>query len=175
MGGDQLVAHVAGVEVEARVGDEARAGWEREYGRLMDEVSAFEHAADLVRAIADDGLLVALASSAKSTFTEGALRALALTEDDFAAVTTGDDAERSKPEPDILSVALEAAGGRHAVVVGDSPWDVKAAQRLGMACVCVRSGGFSSAELRDAGAAHVVDDVGELLAFDWRSVGGPAH
>jgi phosphoglycolate phosphatase-like HAD superfamily hydrolase len=62
-----------------------------------------------------------------------------------------------------LQAALEQVGGLAAVCVGDSTYDVQAATAAGWTCICVRTGGFGVAELYDAGAAHVFDDVAELL------------
>jgi phosphoglycolate phosphatase-like HAD superfamily hydrolase len=76
--------------------------------------------------------------------------------------TTKDDVEASKPEPDLVSAALEKAGTRDAVMVGDTPWDVEAAGRAGLDTICVVTGGFSRHELRGAGAVAVYESVAEL-------------
>jgi len=76
--------------------------------------------------------------------------------------TGKDDVERSKPDPDLVAAALEKAGTREAVMVGDTPWDVESARRAGVETVCVLTGGFSAAELEDAGAAAVFESVSEL-------------
>ena len=86
------------------------------------------------------------------------------------AVTSSDDADNSKPEPDILVAALEEAGGRRGVLVGDATWDAESAGRVpqpGMLCVAVRTGGFSAAELKDAGAVAVYDAVTDLRDGAW--------
>ena len=113
---------------------------------------------------------MALASSGKSEFTDAALEKLGLTRDDVDAVTSSDDADNSKPEPDILVAALEEAGGRRGVLVGDATWDAESAGRVpqpGMLCVAVRTGGFSAAELKDAGAVAVYDAVTDLRDGVW--------
>jgi phosphoglycolate phosphatase-like HAD superfamily hydrolase len=81
-------------------------------------------------------------------------------------VTSSEDVEVSKPEPDLVHVALDAAGvaSADAVFVGDSVWDVVAAGRAGVPCVAVLSGGIGAHELAEAGAAAVYDDVAALLA-----------
>jgi phosphoglycolate phosphatase-like HAD superfamily hydrolase len=79
------------------------------------------------------------------------------------AATTSQDAEESKPDPELLEAAIEAAAGGSSVLVGDSVWDAEAARRLGIPTLAVRSGGVSEPELREAGAAWVVDDARELL------------
>nr|WP_279671496.1 HAD family hydrolase [Flexivirga meconopsidis] len=162
MGGDRLVAHVAGDQVEAAHGDQLRKLWSREYAAVLEEVRPIDGAGDFVRSLQDAGLRVALASSGAPDFTEHAMELLGLGHDDVAAVTTSDDADSSKPAPDILQVALDRAGGGEAVVIGDSDWDAHAAGRLRAPCLGVRTGGFSSAELLDAGCVDVRDSVADL-------------
>jgi phosphoglycolate phosphatase-like HAD superfamily hydrolase len=70
---------------------------------------------------------------------------------------------RTKPHPDLVHAALEkVACDGPAVMVGDSTWDVKAAEAAGMPTLAVLTGGFSEAELREAGAAEVFESIGEL-------------
>ncbi len=78
--------------------------------------------------------------------------------------TDSGDVERTKPEPDLVRAAIEKAGGGPAVMVGDSTWDCLAAGRAGIASVAVLTGGFSEAELREAGAECVFRSVAELRA-----------
>jgi phosphoglycolate phosphatase-like HAD superfamily hydrolase len=78
--------------------------------------------------------------------------------------TTKDDVEASKPDPDLVEAALAKAGTREAVMIGDTPWDVKAAAKAGIETICVLTGGFSEAELREAGAAAVYDSLEALHA-----------
>ena len=93
---------------------------------------------------------VALASSGEPEFARHAVEALGVG-DDIALLTTNDDVEASKPEPDLLQVTLDGLGVSRAVMVGDTPYDVEAATKAGLACVALRSGGFGEAELREAG------------------------
>ncbi len=169
MGGDRLVAAVAGDEVEHRLGDRLREAWEREYEPLRDEIAPLPRAHELLRLLKDKGFRVALASSGKPDHTQQAV-AMLEGEDLLDAVTTAEDAEDSKPAPDILQKALDAAGGRHALTIGDSPYDVEASNRLGAPCVAVRTGGFGADELRAAGAVLVVDGVADLLDADWSAL-----
>ena len=78
--------------------------------------------------------------------------------------TTSSDVEQTKPEPDPFSVAVErvGAGDAKAAVIGDSVWDFLAADRGGYLGYAVRTGGFSDAELREAGAREVFDSLPEL-------------
>ncbi len=167
MGGDRLVAEVAGDEVEERLGDALREGWEEQYAEVVDEVPALPGAADLVRSLAGAGHLVALASSGAERFTRTAVDLLGIG-DLVAAMTNADDADSSKPAPDILSATLDQLDGvESAVLIGDTPYDVEAAARIGLACVTVLTGGFGRAELEAAGAALVAEDLTELADLDW--------
>jgi len=78
------------------------------------------------------------------------------------AWTTSADVESTKPEPDLVKAAVEKAGGGDAVMVGDSTWDCLSAGRAGVQTLAVLTGGFSEAELREAGAATVFGSVHEL-------------
>lgn len=167
MGGDKLVGAVAGDDVEERSGDGLRERWEEEYERLLPEIVLLPGARDLVLLLSGRGVRVALASSGKARFTDHVVGLLDLPEGTLAGTTSSDDAEHSKPEPDILSSALEAAGGTSAVVVGDTTYDVTAAARMGAPCVALLSGGFGRVELEDAGAVHVAGTPEELLGADW--------
>lgn len=162
MGGDRLVAAVAGDHIEARLGDELREGWQGEYDKLLPEVTAFDGASALLSELQDRGWRVGLATSGKPDHTRAALDLLG-GEGPSDGWTTADDAEESKPAPDILLAALDQIGGRAAVCVGDSTYDVKAAAAQGWQCIGVRTGGFGTAELYEAGAKQVFDDVAELL------------
>ena len=167
MGGDKLVAEVAGEEVEREHGDTLREAWEEEYDELLPEVGLLPGARELVLALVDRGLTVTLASSGKERFTQHVLRQLDLPDGTLAARTSSDEVEESKPAPDLLARALEESGGTSALVVGDTTYDVAAAARLGAPCVAVRTGGFGDQELLDAGAVTVVDTPADLLDEDW--------
>src|SRR5215204_2778523 len=90
-------------------------------------------------------------------------------EDNIAGVVSSDEAEESKPAPDIFGLALERAevSPEDAMVVGDSIWDIEAAKEAGVRVAAVMTGGaFSRAELEEAGAYAVYavyEDCAELL------------
>ncbi|MGA8845807.1 MAG: HAD family hydrolase [Nocardioides sp.] len=172
LGGDKLVEHVIGQDAEDRHGDELRSRWEEEYAALVPEVAALPGASELVHELRRRGLRIALASSGARRFTDDALSLLGITADDVDAVTSADDVDESKPDPDLLQVAMNRAGGTHGVLVGDTTWDVRAAGRSGMPCVAVLTGGFSAQELRDEGAIAVVPSVADLVDQDWASLAG---
>ncbi|MEO9330455.1 HAD family hydrolase [Gordonia aurantiaca] len=168
MGGDRLVGEICGRDVEDSLGDTLRDDWEAHYRELVGDLRPLPGAREFVLGLVDAGYRVALASSGKAEFTDAALKVLDLDRDVLASVTSSDDADASKPAPDILQVALRESGGTRAVVVGDTVWDVASAHRLPADCVAVLSGGFAEAELRDAGAVLVADHVGELAERGWR-------
>ena len=160
MGGDQLVGAVAGEDVEREAGDGIRAAEGELFSELIDEVVVFEGARELIADLKQAGAVV-LASSAKQDEVEHYLDLLDARElaDGW---TTSADVEETKPEPDLVRAALAKAGTEDAVMVGDTPWDAKAAARAGIETVGVLTGGFAERELRDAGAVAVFESVAEL-------------
>ncbi|MCU1358918.1 MAG: HAD-superfamily hydrolase, subfamily variant 3, partial [Ilumatobacteraceae bacterium] len=84
--------------------------------------------------------------------------------DVLTAVTTADDVDRSKPDPEIFLTAMERGEGDPSctIVIGDSTWDIEAASAARLPCVAVESGGFSAAELLAAGALAVYENVAAL-------------
>ena len=161
MGGDVLVGHVAGQQVEDAHGDELRDAWVEEFDRLLPEVQPFEDARALLEEVKARGFRVVLASSGKSKHVEAFLD-LIDAKSIADAWTTSDDAEHSKPEPDLVRVALEQVDGASGVMVGDSTWDCIAAGKLDVPTIAVRTGGFSVEELSEAGATRVVESLREL-------------
>ncbi len=166
MGGDKLVTEVAGAEVEERLGDDLRTAWREEYLQIKAEVFPLPGAADLVRKLADDGYVVALASSGDPEFADEALDDLDI-RDVVAVLKTSADVEGSKPEPDLIGVTLDALGTSRAVMLGDTPYDVASAERAGIPCIGLLSGGYSESELTEAGAVHVASAPEDLLDLDW--------
>ena len=161
MGGDHLVEALCGSEVEAEKGEDIRAVEKERYGDLIGEVEPFEGARELIEGLKDRGHAVVLASSAKSDEVDRYLDLLDAREL-VDAWTDSSDVEATKPEPDLVHAAIDKAGGGEAVMVGDSTWDCEAAGRAGIETVAVLTGGFSEAELREAGAAAVFQSIEEL-------------
>jgi len=163
MGGDQLVAALAGEDFDREHGDDVRAAEKALYMALIGEVRPLEDARELVEDLARDGRPVVLASSAKPDEVEHYLDLLDVRELATGWTDSG-DVEKTKPEPDLVQAAIDKAGGGPAVMVGDSTWDCKAAGRAGIETVAVLTGGFSEAELREAGAVCVFGSLRELRA-----------
>lgn len=161
MGGDQLVPALAGEQVERRCGEQIRAAQSEHYRAMLDEVEPMQGARELIDALRERGCRVVLASSAEREHVEHYLRLLDAPELGEQAVTSA-DVEHTKPAPDLVAAALERAGGRDAVMVGDSTWDCEAARRAGVPTVALLTGGFSEQELTRAGAVRVYESLVEL-------------
>ena len=161
MGGDQLVAEVAGDDVERSHGDELREAWVEEYDPMLPEIQPFQGARELLAEVRRRGFKLVLATSGKKQQVEHYLDLLdgrSLAE----AWTTSEDVEQTKPEPDLLHAALGKVSGASAVMIGDSTWDFLAAGRAGIPSYAVRTGGFSPEELREAGAEDVFESLGRM-------------
>ena len=118
----------------------------------------------LLEAVARRHLQVVLATSAPEDELS-ILREVLQIEDIVSTVTSDQDVETAKPQPDIVQVALERSGvtAAHTVFVGDTEWDAKACERAGVPFVGVLTGGISRAELINAGAVAVFDNPADLL------------
>jgi len=163
MGGDQLVAALTDDRVEAELGEQIRAAERTLYLQLIGEVAPMRGSRELLEDLHRRGHEIVLASSAKPDEVDHYLELLdarALARD----WTTAADVRRTKPEPDLVQAALAKADAeaQEAVMVGDTPWDVRAAQRAGVKTITVLTGGFSPEELREAGAVEVFESVAEL-------------
>jgi HAD superfamily hydrolase (TIGR01549 family) len=161
MGGDTFVPEIGGPTVEKQYGDALRDAWVEEFDELIGEVEPFEGAHELLEDVKDRGFRLVLASSGKSQHVEAFLdlidgKSLA------DAWTTSDDAEHSKPEPDLIVTAIDKVGGSAGIMVGDSPYDAIAGGKADVSTIAVRTGGFSVEELTAAGATMVFDSLVEL-------------
>jgi HAD superfamily hydrolase (TIGR01509 family) len=163
MGGDKIVAALCGDEFEAEHGDDVRAAEKVLYMEMIGEVEPFDGARGLIEDLKGGGDAVVLASSAKPNEVEHYLDLLDAREL-MDAWTDSGDVEETKPAPDLVRAALDKVQGSHdeAVMVGDTPWDVKAADAVDVPTVAVLTGGFSAAELREAGAVAVFEGIQEL-------------
>lgn len=154
-----LTEHLLGEEDQKAI--EAHS---KRYESLRDQVTAFPRAAELVRACAERGFVPVLATSGKEDDLEWMLPAIGA-DDSFAGATTSSDVEEGKPSPDLLASAIEEhrLDPKRSVAIGDTVWDVKAAEKAGVPCIGLTCGGISEAELREAGAAEVYADPADLL------------
>lgn len=166
-GGDQLMPVFLSEGELKRLGDEL----EEYRGQLfkqqyLPQVRAFPAVRALVERIQADGKQVALASSAKGNEL-AAYKRIAQIADLIEEEASADDAERSKPHPDIFAAALEKLGRpapAEVIVVGDTPYDAEAAGKLGLQTIGLLCGGFPETQLRRAGCSAIYQDPADLLA-----------
>jgi HAD superfamily hydrolase (TIGR01549 family) len=163
MGGDRIVAEILGSRLAEEIGEDTKDRWQAAYDEVIGATQLLPGARELLDGLRAGGLEVVLASSSIPQHAEHALRLLAAGER-ADAWTTAEDAEESKPHPELLEAALDRARSDHAVMIGDATWDVIAAARVDVPTIGLRCGGFGEAELREAGAAAVYDDPADLLA-----------
>ena len=166
-GGDQLMPVFLSKEELEEFGEELEKYrgelYKREY---MPRVRAFPHVRELFERIQRDGKRIALASSAKGDELK-TYKKLAGIEDLVEEETSKDDAEKSKPHPDIFEAALAFLGNpptSDVIVVGDTPYDAEAAGKAGLKTIGFLSGGFPREDLRAAGCIRIYRDAADLLA-----------
>lgn len=164
MGGDKVLPAVTGFEEDDPKGDkikERRGEIFRE--RYLPKLKPFPDARELLERLRDDGYTLAVATSASKDDMDGLLKQAGI-RDLIEEKTSSGDAEESKPDPDIVQAALEAADAKpeEATMLGDTPYDVEASGRAGVRCVALRCGGWDDADLGDAVAVY--DDPSDLLA-----------
>jgi HAD superfamily hydrolase (TIGR01549 family) len=146
----------------------------REY---LARVKPFPRVRNLFERIKRDDYRIALASSGKSDEVEHYKKLLGV--DDLVDVqTSSDDAESSKPCPDIFEVALQRVDvePHRALVIGDTPYDAIAARRAGLRSVGVLCGGFPETDLRAEGSVQIYRDPADMLEryYDMQELVTPA-
>jgi HAD superfamily hydrolase (TIGR01509 family) len=163
MGGDKLLPDLTGIDAESEGGkrliERRKEIFAKEY---LPAVRPFPNANDLLDRLRADGLKLVVATSASDDELHGLLEALgdkSLLED----ATSSSDADRSKPDPDIIHAAVAKAETSAAacVMLGDTPYDVEAATKGGVQIIALRCGGWGDDSL--AGAAEVHDDPKAVL------------
>ena len=170
MGGDKLMPAVSGIDEgsdRGRAIADTRARLFRD--TYLSQVRPFDRVRELLERLRGDGFTLAVASSAKQDELAPLLE-IAGVQDLIQTRTSSDDAEGSKPEPDIVVAALARArcAPAHAVMLGDTPYDVEAARRAGVRIVAVECGGWPAADLD--GAVAVYASPSDLLHEYDRSI-----
>lgn len=164
MGGDKLIPAVSSLTEDSPKGKQVAERRSEIFRRkYLPTLQAFPGARELVAAIKERGLTAVAASSAKKEELKPLL-AIAGADSLLDAATSSDDAEESKPDPDIVHAALNQAKARadEAVMIGDTPYDVEAAQRAGVRAIAFRSGGWTAPDLE--GAIAIYEGPADLLA-----------
>jgi HAD superfamily hydrolase (TIGR01509 family) len=164
MGGDRVLPALTGLSEDSHIGQEMKA----RRGKLFREqylpsCRPFPCARELLERMRGDGLALVVATSSSKDDMAALLKAAGV-DDLIEAKTSSADADSSKPAPDIVEAALDNAGcaPSEAAMLGDTPYDVKAANRAGVRCVALRSGGWDDDAL--AGAFAIYQDTADLLA-----------
>ncbi len=170
MGGDKLMPEVSGIEESSALGKTiaARRG-EIFASNYLPTIKPFPQVRELLQRFTEDGFVLAVASSAKESEL-GPLLERADVQDLISSKTSSDDADNSKPDPDIVVAAVKQAGcpKDRAIMIGDTPYDVTAARRAGIEIVGFECGGWTREAL--AGAVAVYRDAAHLLAEYPRSL-----
>lgn len=163
MGSDNLLPAAAGLDKHQEPGKTIARRWgeifESEY---LPKLQAFPQTRELLQKMRYTGLTLVVASSAKQNHLKGLLQ-LVGAEDLIDDKTSSDDADRSKPEPDIIASALEKLGlaADEVLMLGDTPYDIEAANKIGVQVVAMRCGGFSDDDLK--GAVAIYDSPAQIL------------
>jgi HAD superfamily hydrolase (TIGR01509 family) len=163
MGGDRVLPRLTGLEEESEEGErmlDRRGAIFRE--RYLSTLRPCPGAVELVERLRTEGRRLVVATSASSDDLGPLLEQVGL-DDILTQATNSDDAESSKPAPDIVEAALAKTGeaAAHVVMIGDTPYDVEAARRAGIRVIAVECGGWNADEL--AGAGEVWADPADLL------------
>ncbi len=166
-GGDQLLPvfltederSTQGKQIEARRSDLVKQ-------RYLSQMQAFPKVRELFERLQQDGVNRVLATSARQDELQ-VYKQLLRIEDLVQEETSSDDAEKSKPHPDIFEAAmarLPSMGPADVVVIGDTPYDAQAAGKAGLRTIGVLCGGFTEVSLREAGCIAIYRDPADLLA-----------
>lgn len=163
MGGDNLLPTAVGLDNESEEGKKISERRSEIFREELPRLRPFPRVRDLVERMKRDGLKVVIATSAPEHEMDPLLE-IAGIKDLLQDRTSADDAENSKPAPDIVHAALGRLGCRpeETVLVGDTRYDIEAANRAGVGVIAVRCGGSSEEDLE--GALAVYDDPADLLA-----------
>lgn len=163
MGGDKLMPTVSRIDEESPLGTKisGRRG-EIFKAEFLPTLQPFPGAADLVKAIASRGYTVVAASSAQKEELQPLLD-VAGAKDVMDASTSSDDANESKPEPDIITAALQRANVKpsEAILIGDTPYDIAAGRKAGVRVIAFRCGGWLDPDL--TGAIEIYEGPWDLL------------
>ena len=177
-GGDKLVPEVTGRRDEdwtKQLGERRQRIF---FDRHLASIEPFPRVRELLQCMKASGLALVIATSANEEELERLLD-IAGVADLLDEQATKDDAKRSKPDPDIIGAALKRAGvdASRALMLGDTPYDVEAAQRAGVGTVALESGGWHQPDL--GGAVAIYRDAAALLAAFAQSpfarLAGKAH
>jgi phosphoglycolate phosphatase-like HAD superfamily hydrolase len=163
MGGDKVLRIVADIDSESEAGKALSKARQTIFGaRYLPVLQPTVGARQMVEWLIGRGITVGIATSANGDEVRGLLAA-ARVEDLIQYATSSQDADRSKPDPDIVVAALRRSQGSAAttVMIGDTPYDIEAARSAGVKAIAFRCGGWSDEDLR--GAAALFNDPADFV------------
>jgi HAD superfamily hydrolase (TIGR01509 family) len=152
MGGDKLLPQLTGLSIDSSDGKAiARRRGEIFRREFLPRLQPTPGARQLVERLRRDGKKLLVASSAEEDELHDLLEVAGVA-NMFESTASSDDAERSKPDPDIVSAALKRAEcpSAEAIMIGDTPYDIEAAHRAGIEIIALRSGGWPGGSLQEA-------------------------
>nr|WP_296752328.1 HAD family hydrolase [Thioalkalivibrio sp.] len=162
-GGDKLIPEAFGFSSQSEPGQRLRRRKKEIFmARYLEQLAPTPGARDLLLRLRDEGIRRVLATSSGESSVDRLLKQAGV-EDLIEEVVSSSDVQASKPDPDIVKVAMEKVEvpAEQVVMLGDTPYDVEAAARAGIRVIALRSGGWKDRELR--GAAAIYDDPADLL------------
>lgn len=167
MGGDKILPELTGLPEEDERGKKLLDRRKQIFlEKYLPQLKPFPSSRQLVERIKREGMIAVVASSANKKELDPLLK-VARVHDLMDATTSSDDAEDSKPDPDIVQAAVAKTNltAAQLIMIGDTPYDVEAATRAGVPIIGVRCGGWDDRNLK--GALAVYDDPADILAkFD---------
>lgn len=163
-GGDKVLPETIGVQDDSEQGKEISSRRAEIFkARYLPSVQAFPSAQKLLDHMRSHGLKLSIASSAKPDELRALLQKVGAA-DLIEDKSSSKDAKNSKPDPDIMHVTLEKTGlpANEVVMLGDTPYDIESARKVGVDTIALRSGGWQDHDL--AGAIAIYTDTADLLA-----------
>lgn len=162
MGADQLLPAAVEVEKDSPAGKKLSDDWKEIFeSKYLPKLQPFPGSRALIEAMKNHGLKLAVASSSEKGMLQKLLK-LAGVDSLIDEETSADDAGKSKPSPDIVQAALDRLKLEpgEALMLGDTPYDIEAARKLGVGTVAVRCGGWDDRGLK--GAVAIYNDPTDL-------------
>lgn len=164
MGGDKLLMEVAGIDIESVEGkllSERRIALFKGY--YLPDLGPTTGARALVERLRSRRFATAVVTSATADEVADLTREAAVA-NLFDQIITSDDADASKPDPDLVKAALDklGVGPREAVMIGDTPYDIASAARAGVSTIALRCGGWKDRDL--GGAIAIYDHPADLMS-----------
>jgi HAD superfamily hydrolase (TIGR01509 family) len=164
LGGDNLLPAAVGISKDSPEGKTiAETRGKIFKSRYLPHLKPFPEVRPLLERMKKDGLKLVVATSSPQDEVQKAVE-IVNAKDLLDDVTSASDAGKSKPDPDVVQAALDRVGlpAEDAVMLGDTPYDIQAAGKVGISVIAFRCGGFRDQDLK--GALEIYDGPADLLA-----------